>query len=193
MLLRPDLKRNLHITIYPCSHVWKPFKDTSRRQNNCTCLIQIWQLCVNVLATLNTLMNDCCYIEQVICGGRGKDRLVYTTVGHTVDIQLHTQMSQTNRRYFILHFKGNLIHFIYSEGKTAVDVVCRKYWNIFIVYSHLVPNIIDRSFVLCNWKTKLCLLFEDVFFFVKHLTFAFYTPLPIRDNPFDVLRTLAIF
>ena len=51
----------------------------------------------------------------------GKDRHVYTTVGHTVDVQLHTQLSQANRRYFILHFKGNLIWYISVE---SISVVC---------------------------------------------------------------------
>ena len=64
-----------------------------------------------------TLTIDCWCIDQVICGGRGKDRHVYTTVGHTVDVQLHTQLSQTKRRYFILHFKGKLVFLMFSSKK----------------------------------------------------------------------------
>ena len=51
-------------------------------------------------------------VGQVLCGGKGKERHVYTTVGHTVEIEIPLRSKDEEAKRFLIYFFGGRCFFL---------------------------------------------------------------------------------
>ncbi len=53
-----------------------------------------------------TIKEEGVTVGQTICGGKGKERHLYTSIGNTVEIEMPLQQTEEKKRYYILHYKS---------------------------------------------------------------------------------------
>ena len=53
-----------------------------------------------------TIREDGVTLGQTICGGRTKDRHIYTSVDHVLDIEIPLQQDDKKKRFYLINYKS---------------------------------------------------------------------------------------
>ena len=53
-----------------------------------------------------TIREDGVTVGQTICGGRTKDRHIYTSVGNVLDIEIPLQQEDKKKRFYLINYKS---------------------------------------------------------------------------------------